>query len=174
MPTEVISLRPLLACLALFLVGCAGPGCADAAAVRPTQVSAALHSHGPRWMILELEADGHLEVSGRDKSGSLDADVVLDPADLEPVWAALASARLEELPEEFGLKRSGAGPDSSYRKLAITLPSGEVSKRRNWIFKAELVEDDPELHDLVQRFDLAWDALLALAQDARPKESTPD
>jgi len=165
---------PLLACLTLFLAGCSGPQSAREASLRPTEVSALLVASGPYWMKIELAADGHMEVVGRDTDGSLESDVALDPADLEAVWAALADARLEELPEELGRKRSGAGPGSSHRNLTITLPSGEVSKRRNWILEAERVEDDPELHDSVQRFDQVWDALLALAQDARPQGPTPE
>lgn len=173
MPTKYISLRYLLAVLTLVLTGCSGPESTDVVSGPPTQVSAVLQSSGPHWMSLSLNADGHLKVSGKNTNGSLDVDEVLDPADLETVWAALAGARLEDLPAELGRVWSGAGPGSPWRDVTITRSSGEVRKWRNWINDAERVEDDPDLRKLAERYDRIWDALLALAEDARTDGQDP-
>jgi len=170
MPTKSITLRSLLAGLALSLIGCSGPGSAHVLSTSPAQVSAVLHSSGPYWMILDLNADGHLKVSGKSMNGPLDADAVLDPVHLEAVWAALAGAGLEDLPAELGRVWSGAGPGSSWRDVTITRSSGEVRKWRNWIFDADRVKDDSDLRTLAERYEQVWDVLLALAQDARPDE----
>ncbi|MEO2161399.1 MAG: hypothetical protein ABGY29_02620 [bacterium] len=174
MHTKSIPLRFLLGSLALGLIGCSGPGSAHVLSTPPAQVSAVLHSSGPYWMSLDLNADGHLKVSGKSMNGPLDADAVLDPADLEAVWAALAEASLDDLPAELGRVWSGAGPGSSWRDVTITLSSGEVRKWRNWIFDAERVKDDSDLRILAVRYEQVWDVLFALAQDARSDGQDPE